>query len=274
VAVNLHHLPDTVRAAVAREKVAGVRVTYSCERTILGTAGGPRRLRRFFDEGAFLLVNGDVVFDFDLERLVARHRATGALATLALRRNPDPRRYASVVTGGDGRVVWLPGARRRRRGRPWLFTGIQVVEPSLLSRLPDGASDTVRDLYAPLVDRDEPVLGFPAAGLWFDLGTPELYRRAQLALLGRRSRARRGSLVDRRARVARSAIVRRSVIGAGVAVGPGARVSGSVLWEGAEVGEGARVSDSIVATGARIAAGSVVRGAVVMPSAGGSRAER
>lgn len=271
VAVNLHHLPESVRMAVDQGRHLGLRVTFSSEPTALGTGGGPRALRGFFDDGPLLLVNGDILFDFDLTRLVARHRASGALATLVLRRNPDPRRYASVVTRPDGRIVSLPGARRRRGGQAWLFTGVQILEPSLLERLPDGASDSVRDLYAPLVDSDGLVVGTSLGGRWLDLGTPELYRRGQLGLLSRQGRAGRG-LIDRAAMVSRSAEVRRSVIGPGARVAAGARVSGSILWAGAEVGEGAWVRDSIVATRGRVASGRRLRKAVVMPEGSASRA--
>jgi mannose-1-phosphate guanylyltransferase len=273
VAINLHHLPDTVRAAVDEGKRLGLRVTFSFEPSILGTGGGPRGLRRFFDDGPFLLVNGDVLFDFDLTGLAAQHRASGALATLVLRPNPDARRYASVVTRSDGRIVSLPGVRRRRRGRRWLFTGVQILEPSLLERLPEGPSDTVRDLYAPLVDGDALLLGTPLRGRWLDLGTPELYRRGQLALLPRGSRTGRGSsFVDPAATVSRSAEVRRSVIGPGARVAAGARVSGSVLWAAAEVGAGAALRDSIVVTGGRVGARQRLRDAVVMPEGSGDSA--
>jgi mannose-1-phosphate guanylyltransferase len=269
VAVNLHHLPDTVRAAVEQEDALSLRVTYSFERTILGTGGALRRLRRFFGDDPFLLVNGDVLFDLDLTRLVACHRAAGALATLAVRANPDRRRYPPILTRDDGTIVSLPGVKRRRRGRAWLFAGIHVVEPTLLDRLPSGASDSVRDLYAPLVDEDRPLLAVALRGAWHDLGTPDLYRKAQVAMVGREGGRSGAGLIGVGARIAESARVRRSVIGPGAVVGAEADVSGSVLWAGAAIGAGASVRDSIVSTGGRVAMDARLRGAVVMPAGHG-----
>ena len=271
VVINLHHLPGTIRAAVGDGAAFGLKVRYSYERTILGTAGGPRRARRWLGRDPFLLVNGDVLLDLDLSRLTAHHVARGALATLALRPNPDPRRYAPVRTNALGRVVSLPGARRRRRGRPWLFAGVHVMEPRLLDLLPDGPGDSVRDLYAPLVDADEAIVGLPMRGLWMDMGTPELYRRGQLAALARGfgGLRRRQVLVDRSARVHARADITRSIVGARVVIGRGARVEGSVVWDGAWIGEGARVRNAILTRGARVPPGVEVRGGVVM----GSRAK-
>lgn len=265
VVINLHHRPETVRAAVGSGRRFDLRVTYSDERRILGTGGGPRKVRRFFGTEPFLLVNGDVLFDFDLERLVARHRASGAQATLALKPNPDPRTYGPIVTGPGGWVRSLAGRPRRARGLVSLFTGVHVLEPALLERLPPGASDSVRDLYAPLVADGGRVLGVRVGGPWYDFGRPSLYLAAQMRMLGRGGR----SLVHTRARVSEGARLRSSVVGAGSTVGAGALVASSVLWERVGVGPGAVVRDAVVIAGVRVPPGARIEGAVVLAGKGG-----
>ena len=105
VVVNLHHLPATVVRAVGDGVHFGLRITYSRERAILGTGGGPRKVRAFFGEEPFLLVNGDVLFDFDLRRLLDRHRRAEVRVSLGLIPNPDPRRYGPVITDETGGVL-------------------------------------------------------------------------------------------------------------------------------------------------------------------------
>jgi NDP-sugar pyrophosphorylase family protein len=244
--VNLHHLPETVKAAVGDGSALGVRVRYSFEETILGRGGGPRLVRDFFGDEPFLLVNGDVVFDFDISHLVACHEVKGARVTMALRPNPDPRVYGPVVTGPDGRVRSVAGRPRLARGTVSLFTGVQVLDPALLDRLPDGASD-ILDLYGPLVEEGARLCGLRVRGAWYDLGAPPLYLAAQLRLLARR---RESALVHALARVDRTARVEGSVVGARARVGAGALVRRSVLWEDAVVEAGARVRGSIVTDGA------------------------
>jgi NDP-sugar pyrophosphorylase family protein len=266
VVINLHHLPGTVTRAVGDGRFFGLRIRYSREREILGTGGGPRKVRAFFGDDPFLLVNGDVLFDFDLRALVRRHRARGALATLALRPNPDPERYGPVVTDRGGVVRWLPGARPpRRRGTVSLFTGVHVMDPSLLDRLPAGRpADSVRDLYAPLLSTGR-IHGVRTPGRWLDLGEPRLYLLAQLRLLAGAARSSRGrALVDPRARVGEGARVDRSVVGEGAVIGRDAVVARSVLWSGARIGDGARVDGSIVTDRGVVRAGERVRGAIVL----------
>jgi mannose-1-phosphate guanylyltransferase len=267
VIINLHHLPSTVRRSVGDGRTLGLRVSYSFERKILGTAGGPRKVRRFFGDEPFLLVNGDVLFDFDLSDLVRRHASSGARATLALTAHRKVEAYGGIVTGPGGFIRALAGLPRPVTGPPLLFTGVHVVDPDLLDGLRPGPSDSVRDLYVPLVAEGQRLLGVRVSGAWYDFGSPSLYLASQLSMMSSGFRgAGAARLVHPEARIHPRARVTRSVVGAGALVGEGAVVSGSVLWEGAQVGHRARVSGSIVATGARVDEGETVERAVVLPA--------
>ncbi len=273
--VNLHHRGASVREAIGDGRSFGVRIQYSMEREILGTSGGPRKARAFFGDEPFLVVNGDMVFDFDLGRLLAHHQKTRARATLALLPNPNPQRYGAVITGPDGRVRSLAGYPRQARGTAHLFTGIHIMDPAILDRLPKGPSDTVRDLYAPLIDEGEPIVGLRMKGVWHDIGSPRLYLDSHRALLARGFRGlSRGSLVDPGARVHPGARLRAAVVGKGCVIGEGAEVRGSVLWDGVTVGSGAAVTDSILTSGITVGPSQQVSGVVLMPSstARGTRA--
>lgn len=262
VLINTHHLPRTLRRAVADGREFGVRVTWSHERTILGTAGGPRAARRFFGDAPALLVNGDAWFDFDLRALLRRHRQSGALATLALRPNPDPERYGPVVTGPRGFIRSLAGLPEPASGTVSLFTGVHILEPAILERLGPGPSDSVRQLYAPLVGEGARLLGVRVRGAWYDFGVPSSYLASQMTLLrGLRGRGR--NLLDPQARVEPGARVESAVLGARARVARGAHVRGSVLWDGVVVEAGAHVERSVLATGVRVAAGERIVDQVV-----------
>jgi mannose-1-phosphate guanylyltransferase len=189
-----------------------------------------------------------------------------------LRPNPDPRRYSAIRTTKDGRITSLAGLPRPTRGMTSLFTGIHVLDPALLDRLRKGPSDTVRDLYAPLVAEGELLLGVRVRGKWFDIGSPSLYLASQAALLAAGfGGARRGVLVHPDAEVHRGARVARSVVGSGCVIESGARVTGSVLWDGVQVGARALVRDSILASGTRVGEEEKMVGVVVTPGSRGRR---
>jgi NDP-sugar pyrophosphorylase family protein len=265
VVINLHHKADSVVRAIGDGRDFGLEVAWSREVRILGTGGGPHKVRRLLGDEPFFLVNGDVAFNFDLTDLLRRHRAAGARATLALVANPEPRRYSSIVTGKGGWVRALARLPRPARGQASLFTGVHVLEPELLDRLHEGPSDIVRDLYAPLVEEGEDLLGVRVRGAWYDFGSPALYLRSQLQMLSTGFRGLgRGPLIHPAARVHARARVTRSIVGPGTVVDEGAEVKGSVLWDRVRVGAGARVSGSILATGSRVEPREKVEGLMIV----------
>jgi mannose-1-phosphate guanylyltransferase len=261
--VNIHHLPQTVTDALGDGGAFGMKVSCARERRLLGTGGGPRGVRDFFGDEPFLLVNGDMLFDFDLRSLVARHRAAGARATLALLPNPDPTVYGPVVTDRSGQILSFSGRPRRARGMVSLFAGVHVLDPALLDLLPEGPSDSVLDLYVPLVAEGVRIHGVRVRGAWYDLGRPRPYRDAQLRLLPGRGRDR--VLLHPQTQVSATARLRRSVLGAGARVASEARVERSILWEGAVVEEGARVQGAVVVSGATVHRAERARDVVVLP---------
>jgi NDP-sugar pyrophosphorylase family protein len=268
VVVNLHHLPASVTAAVGDGSAFGLRVHYTRERTILGTGGGPRKARALLGDGPVLIVNGDVLFDFDLGALMRQHRKRRAAATLALLPNPDAQRYSPLVLRRDGRIASVAGRPRAARGRPWLFTGVHVVQSELLDRLPGGASDSVRDLYIPLIGEGARVEGFRARGTWYDFGAPPSYLASQLemrpSVLGRKRSVPR---VHPSARVAPGARVGGSIVGAGCRIDEDATVADSVLWEGVVLEPGAVVRGCIVADGTRVREGQRLEDCIVVAAA-------
>ena len=83
VTINLHYLGDKIKAFLDDGSRYKIKVSYSPEPAILGTAGGVKRLENFFD-GTFVVVYGDILTDFNLKDMILFHRRKKAIATLAI----------------------------------------------------------------------------------------------------------------------------------------------------------------------------------------------
>lgn len=184
VAINLHHLPKRFIDAVGDGAAFGVRVTYSHEEKLLGTAGAVKRLESWLGrEECVLVIYGDLLIDQDLHALVAAQRAKRATATLLLHRRA--RSNSHVRMDDDRRIVAFverPGeVEQRRLVEGWVNSGVQVLAPRLLSHLAQGRpSDLPRDVYVPLLDTER-IYGFPLAGYRCAIDSPERYAEAQAA---------------------------------------------------------------------------------------------
>lgn len=247
IVVNLHHRPESVRAALGDGGDFGVRFHYVEEPVILGTGGAVDNARHLLEGDAFVVVNGKIATDIDLRKALETHRRTRALVTLVLLANPRRERY-SVVRVRDGLVAGFGGYPESDNAgdeSPLMFTGIQIFDPRVFEFIPRGVfSHSVTDLFIPAIARGERVAAHVAEGAWYELSTVRRYFETSLALMKREGRDVEAD--------------------AGTIIEPGAAVSESVLWEGVRVAPGARVHRSVIGAGVRVGAGEVFENVAVV----------
>jgi NDP-sugar pyrophosphorylase family protein len=229
--LNLHHLPHTLTGAVGDGSAAGVRVRYSWEVPVLGSAGGPRRALRILGAPRFLIVNGDTLTDLPLAPLIAAHERSGALVTIAGVPNREPRKYSGLAATADGAFTHVIP---RGSTEPSLhFFGVQVVEAAAFASVPDDTPyETIGALYPALAaERPGSVRVFAATAAYLDIGTPSDYLDTSLEVAAREGTA---------------------AIAASAAVDPSARIERSVLWDDVVVEAGAMLRECVVTDAARI----------------------
>src|SRR5258707_13039611 len=98
VIVNLHHRPDSVRAALGDGSQFGVHLQYVHEPVILGTSGAMDNAREMIGTETFVVINGKLITDIDLRAAIETHQRKKALATLVLRRNVTRERFTIFET--------------------------------------------------------------------------------------------------------------------------------------------------------------------------------
>lgn len=245
---NLHHHPESIAACLGDGTALGVRVRYSWEANVLGSAGGPRHaLPLLTDAGAarFLIVNGDTLTNVDLGALAVRHRASGAQVTMSLIPNPAPDKYGGVAVSPDGFVTGF--TRAGAAGQSFHFIGVQVTEAAVFSRLDDDVkSESVNELY-PVMMRESPgsIAAFISDASFSDIGTPLDCLQTSLALASQEG----NRLVSASARIDESAVVERTAV-----------------WDDVVVGARAHLTDCIVADGVTIPPGAEYARCAIVPA--------
>ncbi len=149
--LNLHHRGERIQAAIGDGRRFGLSVRYSPEATLLGTAGGWRRVTEQAPWRRWLVVYGDNLMRFDLAALVRTHRAAGpgTVATIALF---DPARHANTgVAGGHARLGADGGVLGFVEGDPsseggLVNAGAYVLDASIAQEVPQDPADFGRDV--------------------------------------------------------------------------------------------------------------------------------
>jgi mannose-1-phosphate guanylyltransferase len=250
VVLALGFKPEPFLAAFPDGHHGDVRVRYAVEPEPLDTAGAIAFAARSVGVGgSFVVANGDVLTDLDLDRLVADHQRLGASATIHLTPVDDPSAFGVVEADSGGivrRFVEKPGPGETHSNL--INAGTYVFEPEVLDLIEAGQRVSVeRDTFPRLVAESR-LAAVATDDYWLDAGRPELYLRANLDLIsGARRRPAGEAAVAAGAIVHETARVVDSVVADGVVVGAGSVVRGSLLLAGARIGGEASVVDSIIA---------------------------
>ena len=250
--LSLGYRPDAFTDAYPSGRCAGVSLHYAVEPEPLDTAGAIRfaALDAGIDD-TFVVLNGDVLTDFDLGKLLSRHAEAGAEGTIHLTPVDDPSRYGVVPTDADGRVeAFIEKPPAETAPSRWINAGTYVLEPSVIGRIPDGRKVSIERETFPAMVAEGSLFAVESDDYWIDAGTPAAYLQAQL------------DLVD-----GHRACGAQDPVGPGASGAPGAAVTHSVVMGGASIAAGARVADSALLPGARVEAGAVVDGSIVGPGA-------
>lgn len=181
--VNTHYLGHMVEDRVAAR--TRPRIHVSREDVLLDTGGGVAKALPLLGGGPFYVVNADIVWD----------EGPGLPALARLAQAFDPVRMDALLlvvpvsraVGYDGAGDFFldDGGTLRRRGAadaaPFVFTGLQVLHPRLMTDAPDGPF-SLNVLYDRALKAGR-LFGIAHAGRWFHVGTPDGLGLAEAALV-------------------------------------------------------------------------------------------
>lgn len=180
IALNLHHKPDVILSHFGSGEMWGVRLRYSYESSLLGSAGTALRQLAWVYPESFMVYYGDVYTDANLSELIDRHTSAEAAATIAVHQVDDPTRCGIVEFDKSGRVrrfVEKPPADQVFSN--WANSGIYVLNPEVLRYVTDIPSDFGNDIFPRLLDAGLHIQVHPLTGTLIDIGTPENLQAVQ-----------------------------------------------------------------------------------------------
>jgi mannose-1-phosphate guanylyltransferase len=296
VIMSCGFMADSIRDVLGDGSAFGLRLRFVEEPEPRGTAGAVKLTEPILED-RFLMLNGDVLTDIDLSAQIAQHEATGARATLALVKVPDPSAYGMVLLKDNHSVeafIEKPSANGAAgdvdpniSGGALISAGAYVLEREILDLVPPDRNVSIeREVWPQLVG--EGLYGYASESYWMDIGTPERYLEGTFDIIeGNVKTAVAARLAEGWATIAPDVELEGRVIGpavveagtriaAGAHVGPlvvlsenvtigaNSTVERAVILPGSQVGEGCELRDCIVGPRCRIGSHSKVTGGAVL----------
>ncbi len=244
IVVNCHYLREQIVQAL--QGLAGVVVQE--ESLVLGTGGGLRLALDQFRDEPVLVTNGDIYHTIDYKRLYQTHKSKGAAVTMAMHDCP---RFNTVAVD-DGRICSFDD---RTRGELLAFTGLHILEPSVLSAIPENQEYSIIDCYRQLIDQGQLISALRVDDcFWTDMGTVEDYLALHAGLLTGtipvwpelKGSAQNHFLVADKARTGSGLVLQDWVCVGDAIIGNNTCLQRSVVWDEVTIAEGRRIVDQLV----------------------------
>jgi dTDP-glucose pyrophosphorylase len=173
--ITANYKADMLKAYLEQsDALRGVSSRIIVEPTPLGTIGSLSLLKNLVRD-TFFVSNCDVYVDQEHSSILEYHKSNRNLVTLvaALRHFSIP--YGIVTSGVDGELATI---EEKPAGAYLANTGVYVLEPQLLDRVPDNEEFTITDLIDLVRQSGGRVGVFPVTERsWLDIGEWPQYLR-------------------------------------------------------------------------------------------------
>lgn len=292
IVFSIGYRPKDIRKVYGDGRRLGVKIHYALEKEPLGTAGAIKNSEKFVTGHPLVVLNGDILTDIPLKKMIAFHYQKKNQATLGLFRVEDPTAYGLVLLDEKARIVrFLEKPKPEEVVTDTINAGVYIFEPEVLARIPSGvAYSAERALFPGLLEARVPFGGFVWKGYWQDIGTPRKYLTTQWDVLngffpvyGRYRKKGKGLYLGPGVRIGKGAVVRGpALVGSGCVISPGAKilpysvlgekcvigrgsvVSKSLLWDGVQVGESVQLEEVVLGRHCVVPSGALVPGNTVL----------
>jgi mannose-1-phosphate guanylyltransferase len=188
VLVNVHHFHEQV-VDFLESFPSSVSVETVHEPRLLGSAGTVLTNRRFVEgEESFFVLYGDVLTAVDLTAMTRFHAQRPETLTIGITPTDKPKEKGTVIVGSLGQVVAFEEKAAEPRSS-LANAGVYIARQRLFDYLPSSTPhDRVLDFGHDVLPRMVPdIAAYEIGEFLIDIGTPEVYARAQHTWPGLRS---------------------------------------------------------------------------------------
>lgn len=275
ITATLHYLPRVITNHCGDGEKYGVKLSYSIENKPLGTAGSVRKAMGDKPERA-IVISGDAMTDLDITSALKFHTEKSGGATIVLKQVDVPTEYGVVLMKKGGQVYrFLEKPMMSEVFSDLANTGIYILEPEVIERIPKGQKfDFSKDLFPLLLREQIPIYGYITDKYWCDIGDISQYRAAQRDMLTGRCRFKTIAKEQNGIWIEPGALIsEKATLSAPCYIGSGAEIGAAVITDSTVVGSGSRIGDhssakrTVIMQNVRIRENVEMRGAILCEGA-------
>ncbi|WP_051904441.1 sugar phosphate nucleotidyltransferase [Hippea jasoniae] len=293
IVILLYFKPEIIKNYFKDGSKWGVNINYVLPDKDFGTAGAVKQAEKFLDT-TFIVVSGDVVCDFDYERIIEFHIKNQSPLTLALTSVENPLQFGVVITNNQGRIEKF--VEKPTWGEvisDTINTGIYIIEPEILKFIPTSESfDFAKNLFPLLMRNGIKLMGINMEGYWRDVGNPDSYRavhndifygRVNIEFSGKKIEYPDGVLylpenqqppegvkiidtvvLGENVTIEKNAILSNVAIGDNVSIGSSCSIRNSVIWQKTAIGSNTILDNAVICNDCKIGSNVVAKYGLIL----------
>ncbi len=268
ITLSLSYQPDKIEQILGDGSDYGVNLRFITEPSPLGTGGAYKFAASDINETTIVL-NGDILTDLELSKVIEFHQTKKAVATIVLAPVENPSAYGLVETDPNGKVL-------RFREKPkaeelaeltvnTINAGIYILEPEVLNLIPEGENHSFEyNVFPNLLENQKSFYAFILSeNYWRDIGNPESYLQGHLDFLNGKIKGFQLASPGK-SDISHTAFVdQHSVIDEDCVIKPNAKIFNSVIGKGVLVEEKSIIENSVIWSHTRIASGAEIKNAII-----------
>ena len=180
IIVTICYLSEKIKNYFGDGSKWGVNITYVEERQPLGTAGCVKFAKEFLED-TFIIISGDALTDFDLQKGIQFHEEKDALMTIFMAKTKNPTYYGIMKVNDEGKIIAFKEKPKSNEVFSNIVnTGIYVVNPKIFSYFPQKETiDFSKEILPILLQNGSKIVGYLAEGYWIDIGNHSQYEQAK-----------------------------------------------------------------------------------------------
>lgn len=274
--VLLYFKPDIIQDYFKDGSDFGIKITYVVPDDDYGTAGAVKLAQEHIGDENFIIISGDLVTDFDFQKLFDFHEKKNAKLSIGLTSVENPLQFGVVMANQDDVIEkFLEKPSWGEVFSDTINTGIYIIEPEILNYIPEHENfDFAKNLFPLLMKKDIQLMGYNLSGYWRDVGNPESYRevyedilndRVNFKFSGHKKKYPDGTLyssekydldpsieivgtvmLGNNVTLKKGSKLSNVVIGDNVTLGSTTKISNTVIWENVTIGNGVKLDNCVI----------------------------
>ena len=171
-------MDDVIKRHFGEGEKLGIRIYYTIEKYPRGTAGAIKLAEDYLKDDNFFMLNGDVILNYDLNKMLQFHEKNGGICTIASKTVDDPSRYGVLIVENNtdelikflekeeysppnGKDVPMP-----------INAGVYILEPEIFSFIEPKKKISMERHVFPKIVAEKKLYSYPISGIWKDIGKP------------------------------------------------------------------------------------------------------